>query len=477
LLVIRLLKERGRIVSKLWGGRFERETDRQVEEFTSSLSCDLRLWDVDIRASQAHARMLGSIGVLSTAESARIIEGLDQVRDDFLNERVKIDPRAEDIHSEVERFLTAKIGPLAGKLHTARSRNDQVITDTRLYLREQIDVLKEELRQLQIWLVEKADRYKTSILPGLTHTQHAQPVSLAHHLMAYFWMFDRDRQRLNEMRVRVNQLPLGSAALAGTPFSLNRRMVAEELGFDGICENSLDAVSDRDFLVEFLSASSLMMMHLSRLSEELILWSTPEFGFVVLDDSVTTGSSIMPQKKNPDVAELIRGRVGRVYGQLMASLTMLKALPLSYNRDLQEDKVYLFDSIDTVSSSLRLMRVMLATAEFKTDQMRAALKGDFSNATDLADELVRNGVPFRQAHEVVGRVVSHCLKSGRALEELSADELRRFHESFSEATLARITHEASFAARESEGGTGLKAVTQQIERARKILEQVSGANT
>lgn len=455
---------------KLWGGRFSKDTDRRVEAFTSSLACDARLWEVDIRASQAHARMLGATGILNLAESERLVEGLAQIAEDLHEGRSQFAPRAEDVHSEIERLLTAKIGPLAGKLHTARSRNDQVATDTRLYLRIQIDALQEDLHRIQYWLVEKAELNQRTVLPGLTHMQHAQPVSLAHHLMSYFWMFQRDRERLWDVRKRTNLLPLGSAALAGTGFPIDRDMVASELGFDGVCPNSLDAVSDRDFLVEFLSAASLIMMHLSRMSEELILWSTPEFGFVVLDDSVTTGSSIMPQKKNPDVAELIRGRVGKVYGQLMASLTMLKALPLAYNRDLQEDKTQLFDALDTITGSLQMMHILLSTAEFRVGRMREVLAGDFSNATDLADYLVQKGVAFRQAHEVVGTIVVHCIRSGTVLEKMTAAELREFHPDFGDDIVKVLPHESVMAARTSSGGTGPDVVDRQIDDARALLE-------
>ena len=462
-------------MSKLWGGRFEKETDKRVEAFTSSLSVDMRLWNVDITASIAHARMLGAVGVLTKAASDRIIEGLESVREDIAGGLVKFDPQAEDVHSEIERLLRDKVGPVAGTLHTARSRNDQVATDTRLYMREQIDFLADELHVLQSWLHEKASHNQNTMLPGLTHMQHAQPVSFAHHLLAYFWMFQRDRERLQDLRKRVNVLPLGSAALAGTGFPINRRMVAEELGFAAVAENSLDAVSDRDFAVEFLSAASLIMMHLSRFAEELILWSTPEFNFVILDDAVTTGSSIMPQKKNPDVAELIRGRVGHVYGQLMASLTMLKALPLAYNRDLQEDKTYLFSALDTVTSSVGMMYLMLSTAEFRADQMLAKLSGDFSNATDLADYLVRKNLPFREAHEVIGRMVSSCIKQGRALESLSLDELKGFSELFGEDALEILPHAAVMDARTSEGGTSPQSVQVQLSRANEVLEAASPA--
>jgi len=456
-------------MSKLWGGRFEKQTDEAVEAFTASIGVDARLWEVDIRGSIAHARMLGKTGALTSDEADAIIAGLNALREDIAAGRISFDPKAEDIHSEVERLLTERIGAVAGKLHTGRSRNDQVATDTRLYLREGIDTLGQQIRHLQEWLLQTARNHLHTMLPGVTHLQHAQPVSLAHHLMAYFWMFQRDRERLSDCRKRVNLLPLGSAALAGTSFPLDREMVAQELGFDGLCENSLDAVSDRDFVVEFLSCAALVMTHLSRLAEELILWSTPEFGFVELDDSVTTGSSIMPQKKNPDVAELIRGRTARAVADLTGALVMLKALPLSYNRDLQEDKGFLFDALDTVLSSVPLMQLMLSRAQFRTERMRQAVRGDFSNATDLADYLVRKGMPFRQAHEVVGRVVQYCLKQGVALEDLDVAQLRTFSDLFDEEAVQLLQPEAVMQARQSRGGTAPGAVQQQIQLATQLL--------
>jgi argininosuccinate lyase len=456
-------------MSKLWGGRFEKQTDEAVEAFTASIGVDARLWEVDIRGSIAHARMLGKIGVLTPEEADAIIAGLYALGEDIAAGRIAFDPKAEDIHSEVERLLTERIGAVAGKLHTGRSRNDQVATDTRLYLREGIDTLGQQIRHLQEWLLQTARNHLHTMLPGVTHLQHAQPVSLAHYLMAYFWMFQRDRERLSDCRKRVNLLPLGSAALAGTSFPLDREMVAQELGFDGLCENSLDAVSDRDFVVEFLSCAALVMTHLSRLAEELILWSTPEFGFVELDDSVTTGSSIMPQKKNPDVAELIRGRTARAVADLTGALVMLKALPLSYNRDLQEDKGFLFDALDTVLSSVPLMQLMLSRAQFRTERMRQAVRGDFSNATDLADYLVRKGMPFRQAHEVVGRVVQYCLKQGVALEDLDVAQLRTFSDLFDEEAVQLLQPEAVMQARQSRGGTAPGAVQQQIQLATQLL--------
>lgn len=456
-------------MSKLWGGRFEKETDKAVEAYTTSIGVDARLWSSDIHGSMAHARMLGNVGVLTGAEATAIVDGLKYVHEQFASGKVTFTADAEDIHSEIERLLTEKIGALAGKLHTARSRNDQVATATRLYLRGQIDEFTGEIALFQKWIAATADQHLETILPGLTHMQHAQPVSLAHHLMAYFWMFERDKERLKDARKRVNQLPLGSAALAGTSFPLDRAAVAKELGFEGVCENSLDAVSDRDFVVEFLAAASLAMTHLSRLAEELILWSTPEFGFVRLDDSVTTGSSIMPQKKNPDVAELIRGRVGRVNGALVGALTMLKALPLSYNRDLQEDKEFLFNGLDTATSSLKLMRLMLESAKFETGRMAQAVAKDFSNATDLADYLVRQGLPFRQAHEVVGRIVLGCLEQKIGIEDLTLKQLQGYSAQFGADALELVKPLAVMQARTSRGGTSAKAVREQLQKARALL--------
>jgi argininosuccinate lyase len=354
-------------------------------------------------------------------------------------------------------------------MHTARSRNDQVATDTRLYLKEHVELLLFDLKALQAEFLRQAEAHVGTILPGMTHLQHAQPVSLAHHLLAYFWMFQRDASRLRESLPRILSLPLGSAALAGTGFPIDREKSARELGFAEIAPNSLDSVGDRDFIIEFLSHASLIMMHLSRLSEELILWSTPEFAFVELGDEVTTGSSIMPQKKNPDVAELIRGRVGRVYGALMGSLTMMKALPMAYNRDMQEDKVHLFSGLETVNSCVSLMTLMLQKAAWKPENMARALRGDFSNATDLADDLALKGVSFRDAHEVVGRLVQWCLQNGKALEDLSLAELQKHHAAFDSISLAKVAHTTVMQARRSEGGTAPVAVKAQIEKAKALL--------
>ncbi len=456
---------------KLWGGRFEEPTLKEVDTFSTSISVDHRLWEVDLLGSMAHAKMLGQVGVLAKADSEKIIVGLQSILNDLQAGQQQIDFNAEDIHSDMELKLVRKIGEVAGRLHTARSRNDQVATDTRLYLLKEVSYLQQELKALQKYFLSTAEKHLESILPGLTHMQHAQPVSLAHHLLAYFWMFQRDYERLSDSMKRISSMPLGSAALAGTGFPLDRQMVAADLGFQQVTENSLDAVSDRDFVVEFLSNASLVMMHLSRFSEELILWSMPEFAFVELSDQVTTGSSIMPQKKNPDVAELIRGRVGRVYGSLMGSLTMLKALPLSYNRDLQEDKVYLFEGLDTVRSCTRLMLLMLKDAKWKTENMSQKLRGDFSNATDLADDLARKGMPFRQAHEVIGKLVADCIKNKNALEDLTLPELQKYSNLFDASSMQVIAHLAVMKARTSEGGTAPSAVATQIQKAKAAMER------
>lgn len=453
---------------KQWGGRFEKETDKQVEEFSSSILTDAKMWASDIKASIAHANMLGVQKIISLSDSEKIVRGLLEIAEEIKSDKYQFDENEEDLHSAIENRLVEKIGDAAKKLHTARSRNDQVATDTRLYLLEEVKGLSGDILKLKNELLTQAEKHANTILPGMTHFQHAQPVSLAHHLLAYFWMMDRDQQRLEDSVKRISSMPLGSGALAGTGFNIDRKQVQKQLGFQKICENSLDAVSDRDFVIEFLSNASMIMMHLSRLSEELIIWSTPEFGFVELGDEVTTGSSIMPQKKNPDVAELIRGRVGRVYGALMGSLTMMKALPLAYNRDMQEDKIHLFEGLETVRSCVRLMNLMLTKASWKTEKMSASLKKDFSNATDLADDLVEKGLNFREAHEVVGNLVQTCLKQGMGLEDLSLDQLKKAHALFDSKSQRKLLHQEVMRARRSEGGTGPDAVMEQIRLARKV---------
>lgn len=453
----------------LWGGRFSQETDAMMREFSSSIDIDQRLWAVDIKASMAHARMLAKQGILSAADGDAIVKGLGEIGEEISSGRWNFDPKAEDVHGEIEKRLFEKIGEAAKRMHTARSRNDQVATDTRLFLKENIGLLIEDLQNLQKVLLAQAEKHIDTILPGMTHVQHAQPVSLAHHLMAYFWMFQRDVARLKDSLPRVLSMPLGSAALAGTGFPLDRQMTCEELDFLEVAPNSLDAVSDRDFVIEFLSTASIGMMHLSRLCEELILWSAPEFGFVEMSDAVTTGSSIMPQKKNPDAAELIRGRAGRVFGALMGALTMMKGLPLSYNRDMQEDKVHLFAGLDCYGACLRVTALMFKDIQWKTENMSAALAGDFSNATDLADDLAAKGVSFREAHHIVGQIVQWCIGQGLALENMTLQQLQKFHKAFDSKTLNKLSHKAVMNARTSEGGTSPASVRAQIEKARALI--------
>ena len=455
--------------SKLWGGRFENGPSKDVIAFSTSIGIDWRLWEADIDGSIAHAKMLGAQGILSTDDTQAIAEGLEVVRQQILSTlqqgKNPFPDDVEDIHSFIELQLKSQIGSVAGRLHTARSRNDQVATAFRLTLAREGEALTEELHALQSMIIARAKNEVETMLPGLTHFQHAQPVSLAHHLLAYFWMFDRDRDRVAEWRKRCLVLPLGSAALAGTSFPLDRERVTRDLGFVRPCENSLDGVSDRDFAFELLSLLSLAAIHLSRLSEELVIWSAPEHGFVELSDTMTTGSSIMPQKKNPDVAELIRGRTGRAIGALMQVATMLKGLPLAYNRDLQEDKEPVFYALDSVRGSIRLMTGMLESAKFNTEHMQAALSGDFSNATDLADDLAKKGVPFREAHEIVGHVVRRCLEKKVKLENLSVEDLQKLDSRFDAESKRVLNHREVMNARTSEGGTAPEAVRAQLKKA------------
>lgn len=411
---------------KLWGGRFSKNTDKLVEDFHSSISFDKRLYYWDIQGSIAHARMLGDRGIITQEEAQKIIQGLKEILEEIEAGRVEFDVSAEDIHMNIELLLTEKIGDMGKKLHTGRSRNDQVALDTRLYLRAEIVNIEELLGKLLTTLLDLAEKHIDTVMPGYTHLQRAQPVTFAHHLMAYFQMFLRDFERLDDCQKRVNVSPLGAGALVGTTFPLDREQVAFELGFSQVSSNSMDAVSDRDFVIEFLGASAIIMMHLSRFSEELIFWASQEVQFVQMDDAYSTGSSIMPQKKNPDVAELIRGKTGRVYGNLMAMLTIMKGLPLAYNKDMQEDKERLFDTVDTLKKCLLVFTPMLTTMQINKEKMLAASKGGFTNATDLADYLVRKGLPFRDAHEVVGKLVAYCLNKGKNLDDLSLEELQGF---------------------------------------------------
>ncbi|HUV03502.1 MAG TPA: argininosuccinate lyase [Armatimonadota bacterium] len=453
-------------MSKLWSGRFSKETADLVDQFNASIGFDACLWECDIEGSIAHARMLGKCGIIPEGDAQAIVDGLKGIADDIRAGKVKFDVAAEDIHMNVEKLLHERVGEVAGKLHTARSRNDQVALDLRMYVKAQIESTDKAIGDLQLSLIHKAEEHIETVMPGYTHLQHAQPVTLAHHLLAYVWMLQRDRERFADCYGRTDVLPLGSGALAGTAFPIDREYVAKLLGFSRISENSMDAVSDRDFVVEFLSAASILGMHMSRFAEEIVLWNSEEFGFVELDDSVATGSSMMPQKKNPDVAELIRAKTGRLYGNLLALLTVLKGLPLTYNKDLQEDKEPLFDTADTVLRCLKVMRLLIETSKFRADVMARALEGGFSHSTDIADYLVKRGVPFRKAHEIVGRLVKYCIKEGKSPGELTPDELARFSDKLAGIDLPEQAKK-SVEARDVPGGTSPGQVGKQIEAAKR----------
>jgi len=453
-------------VKKLWGGRFTKSAEEWVDEFGASISFDQELVLEDIEGSIAHVAMLSKTGILSVEEAEKIKSGLLTLQNQAENDELTFSVKLEDIHLNLESQLTDLIGPVGGKLHTGRSRNDQVATDMHLYLRRQVKLIIQLLNDLQIALLEKAESHIETVMPGYTHLQRAQPVSFAHHLMAYFWMFERDKQRYQENLTRINVSPLGSGALAGTTFPIDRAYSADLLGFDSIYENSMDAVSDRDFILEFLSTSSILMMHLSRFSEEIILWSSQEFKFIELDDSFSTGSSIMPQKKNPDMAELIRGKTGRVYGNLMGLLTVLKGLPLSYNKDMQEDKEGMFDTVKTVVGSLRIFAGMIQTMKVNEQGMENATKNDFSNATELADYLSDKGMPFREAHEVVGKLVLYCVNKKCYLQDLSMEELKAANSLFEEDIYHVLNPRTAVERRNSAGGTGFKQIELAIEKAK-----------
>jgi len=453
-------------VKKLWGGRFTKSAEEWVDEFGASISFDQELVLEDIEGSIAHVAMLSKTGILSVEEAEKIKSGLLALQNQAENDELTFSVKLEDIHLNLESQLTDLIGPLGGKLHTGRSRNDQVATDMHLYLRRQVKLIIQLLNDLQIALLEKAEIHIETVMPGYTHLQRAQPISFAHHLMAYFWMFERDKQRYQENLTRINVSPLGSGALAGTTFPIDRAYSANLLGFDSIYENSMDAVSDRDFILEFLSTSSILMMHLSRFSEEIILWSSQEFKFIELDDSFSTGSSIMPQKKNPDMAELIRGKTGRVYGNLMGLLTVLKGLPLSYNKDMQEDKEGMFDTVKTVVGSLRIFAGMIQTMKVNEQGMENATKNDFSNATELADYLSDKGMPFREAHEVVGKLVLYCVNKKCYLQDLSIEELKAANSLFEEDIYHVLNPRTAVERRNSAGGTGFKQIELAIEKAK-----------
>jgi argininosuccinate lyase len=453
-----------------WSQRFEQGLHPAIERFNASIGFDIALLQEDLDGSVAHARMLGSTGVISEPEAVRLIEGLEQVRAEAAEGRFNPGLEAEDVHFAVERRLIELLGPLGKKLHTGRSRNDQVGTDMRLWLRRQIDAIDRGLLRFQRALLEQAERHADTLIPGYTHLQRAQPLCLAHHLLAYIEMAERDRQRLADVRKRVNICPLGAAALAGTPVPIDRRATAEELGFEAIYANSLDAVSDRDFAVEFMAAGSLVLAHLSRLSEEVILWASEEFGFVALTDRCATGSSLMPQKKNPDVPELVRGKSGRVFGHLMGLLTMIKGLPLAYNKDFQEDKEALFDGVTTVMDCLEAMAILFEEGlEFRPGRLEAAVASDFSNATDVADYLVARGVPFREAYQLVGGLVKTCLVEGVLLRDLPLERWQQLHPAFDREIYGAIAPRQVVAARRSEGGTGFAQVQAQLQVQRSRL--------
>ncbi len=455
---------------KLWAGRFNQPTDAFVEAFTASVEFDQRLAPEDIRGSIAHATMLARQGILTEAERDAIVEGLEAIREEIRAGHFSWSVGLEDVHMNIEAALTERIGEAGKKLHTGRSRNDQVATDVRLWLRGEIAAIRGEIRRLQRNLLELAEREAETILPGFTHLQTAQPVTFGHHMMAWFEMLERDHERLGDCSRRMNRCPLGAAALAGTTFPIDRDFTARELGFDGPCANSLDAVSDRDFAIEFAAAASLLMMHLSRMSEELVIWSSAQFGFVTLSDAFCTGSSIMPQKKNPDVPELVRGKSGRVFGHLFGLLTLMKSQPLAYNKDNQEDKEPLFDAVDQLKGCLKVFAEMVPEITCNRQAMReAALKG-FATATDLADYLVRKGVPFRDAHEVVGKAVALCVERGCDLADLSLEELRGFHDAIGADVFQYLTLEGSVAARDHFGGTAPRQVRRAIAAARERLE-------
>ena len=457
-------------MTKLWAGRTEAETAKLADDFNSSIAFDSRMAQQDITGSMAHAAMLGAKGIITQDEADTLIDGLNTILEDLASGSLTIDPAAEDIHMFVEQVLTQRLGDVGKKLHTARSRNDQVALDFRMYLRDEIDELTDLTGTLASIICDKAEEYKAAIMPGYTHLQRAQPITFGHQLMAYAMMLLRDLGRLSDCRRRLNVSPIGCCALAGTTYDTDREMEAEQLGFDGICLNSIDGVSDRDFAVELCAALSIEMMHLSRFAEELILWSSWEFQFIELPDAYTTGSSIMPQKKNPDMAELVRGKTGRVYGDLMGILTVLKGLPLAYNKDMQEDKEGVFDACDTAKMCLRVMAGMLPGMKAKTDRMLKAASEGFINATDLADYLVTKGLPFRSAYKVSGATVARCIREGKTLETLSLEKYKEASPLIEDDIYEAIDLRNCVSKRVSAGGTSVQSVEKQIAAVRKVLE-------
>ena len=456
---------------KLWGGRFQKETDQMVNELNASISFDQRLYREDITGSMAHARMLGDCGIISKEDAAAIIGGLQGILADIEAGKVTFTADNEDIHMNVEALLTARIGDAGKRLHTARSRNDQVALDFRMYVREQIPVMVSQLLELETVLCRQAKKYQTAVMPGYTHLQRAQPISFAQHLMAYASMFRRDVTRLEDCGKRLDECPLGSGALAGTTYPIDRWETAQALGFAAPMSNSLDGVSDRDYALELLSGLSILMMHLSRFAEEIILWCSWEFKFIELDDAYATGSSIMPQKKNPDVAELVRGKTGRVYGDLMSLLTVMKGLPLAYNKDMQEDKEPVFDAIDTVEMCLPVFAAMLDTMTVRTDNMRKAAGHGFINATDCADYLTKKGMPFRDAYTVTGHLVAQCTAQGKTLEELTLEELKAVSPLFEQDVYDALNLENCMALRSSYGGPAVSETTRQIGEIEQFINE------
>ena len=459
-------------MAKMWAGRTDGVTDKIADDFNSSIKFDSRMYKQDIVGSMAHASMLGAKNIITAVEADAIIAGLQTILDDLESGKLEIDFSCEDIHMFVEQVLTARIGDLGKKLHTARSRNDQVSLDTRMYLRDRTQSIIAKIKELLNAVILKAEEHKSSIMPGYTHLQRAQPITFGHHLMAYAMMLIRDIDRFNDLIKRINICPIGCCALAGTTYNTDRKYEAEKLGFTEIALNSIDGVSDRDFCVEFASACSMLMMHLSRFSEEIILWSSWEFKFVELSDAYTTGSSIMPQKKNSDMAELVRGKTGRVYGNLMGLLTMLKGLPLAYNKDMQEDKEAVFDSADTVDMCLDVFAPMVATMKVLPENMLVAAQKGFINATDLADYLVKKGLPFRSAYKICGQIVGDCIKNGKVLETLELDEYKKYSQLFDADLYGEISLKTCVEKRISEGGTSPKSVEKQIAYVKGKLENV-----
>ncbi|WP_078380407.1 argininosuccinate lyase [Sutcliffiella halmapala] len=456
-------------MTKLWGGRFTKQTDKLVEEFTASISFDKILANEDIEGSLAHVKMLSSCDIISKKDAQTIMDGLMAIQLKIQNDEVEFSVEHEDVHMNIEKLLIDEIGPVGGKLHTGRSRNDQVATDMHLYLRKQTKSMIELISEVQKAIIEQAKKNIHTIIPGYTHLQRAQPVSFAHHLLAYFWMLERDKERLQDSIKRINWSPLGAGALAGTTFPIDRQQTAELLGFTKVYPNSMDAVSDRDFIVEFLSHASLIMTHISRLAEELVIWSSQEFQFIELDDAFCTGSSIMPQKKNPDVPELLRAKTGRVYGNLIGLLTVLKGLPLAYNKDMQEDKEGMFDTVATLDGSLRLLAPMIETMTVNQDKMYAAVSQDFSNATDIADYLVTKGLPFRQAHEIIGKIVLFAINQKKYLLGISLEDYQQFSPLFEEDIYEILQPKNVVGTRNSEGGTGFNQVKIQLAYAEQLV--------